>query len=48
MQVFGGGAEGWKILSIARHFTGISDFQDAGSNITAVTVFNISIVEFQH
>lgn len=48
MQGFSGGAEGWKVPCIVHHFTGISDFQDIGSNITAVIVFNVPIVEFQH
>ena len=48
MQGFSGGAEGWKIPCIVHHFTGISDIQDIGSNITAVIVFNVPIVEFQH
>lgn len=48
MQSFSGGAGGWKICSPVHHFTQISHFQDIGSNITAVIVFNVPIVEFQH
>lgn len=47
MQGFSGGAESWKIPCIVHHLTGISDFQDIGSNITAVMVFNVPIAEFQ-
>lgn len=48
MEGFSGGTEGWEILCTVHHFTGISHFQDIGSDITAVTVFNVPIVEFQH
>lgn len=41
MQGFSGGSESWKIPCIVHHLTGISDFQDIGSNITAVMVFNV-------
>lgn len=48
MRGFSGGAEDWKMSCIVHHFTGISDFQDIGSNITAVIVFNVPVVEFQY
>ena len=48
MQGFSSGAEGWKISCMVHNFTGISDFQEIGSNITAVIVFNVPVVEFQH
>lgn len=47
MQGFSDHAQEWKISCIVHHFTGDSDFQDIGSNITAVNVFNVPVVEFQ-
>lgn len=48
MEIFSGGAKVWKIPCIVHNFTEISDFQNIGSNINTVIIFNISIVEFQH
>lgn len=48
MEGFNGGAKGWVIPCIAHHFTEISDFQNIASNINAVIMFNISIMELQH
>lgn len=47
MQGFSDHAQEWKISCIVHHFTGDSDFRDIGSNITAVNVFNVPVVEFQ-
>lgn len=48
MEVFNGGAKGWEIPCVVHHFTELSDFQNTSSNINAVIIFTISIVEFQH
>lgn len=48
MEGFNGGAKGWVIPCIAHNFTEISDFQNIASNINAVIMFNISIMELQH
>lgn len=48
MQSFSDRAGSWKQYCAVHHFIGISHFQDSDSEITAVIMFNVPVLGFQH